>query len=107
MKIDQTLRNMFLTTVKEVANDIAFSVAHRVWGNDITTAADYVLLDFDRAQDATPGGVVDMEIIRHGEIWDVWANEAFDLVVAAMKNSLDDELSRIKKIREHSDDYHK
>lgn len=100
-KVDVRLRDLMLQTVKEVGNDIGFSVCHRVWGNTLENSADYVQMDEKLAREMWAGPSIDMEALRKADIWPYWWEQAFDLIVKTLRESIEDEVRRLKKIKEY------
>ena len=95
----KTLRALFVQAVKEVGNDIGFSAAHRVWKHDLEKCAQYVIRDDVEAYLAAQAGDVCPESIGKGEIWDFWADEAINVVVAALRETVKIEI-KLKRARE-------
>lgn len=100
-KVDVRLRDLMLQTVKEVGNDIGFSVCHRVWGRSLESSAEYVQTDEKLAQKMWAGSSIDKEALGRADIWPYWWEQAFDLIVKTLRESMEDEVQRLKKIEEY------
>ena len=94
MRETKTLRALFLQAVKEVGNDIGFSAAHRVWKNDLKKSSQYVIFDDVEAFLAVNDTEICPESIGKGEIWDCWADEAINVVVSALRETVQWEIQR-------------
>lgn len=81
MSDKRNLTSLFLKAVKEVGNDIGFSVCRRVWDNAPSGAATYADED----------------------IWELWSDEAMNVIFSSLRASVKDEIDRINRIRVSED----